>query len=89
MHHRSTNGSFNSGSGGKTTRDEEELDKLLLGKCAVQSLFSDFEFSDIKFNDTPRFGHYFERFNLLHQSNTSSDIMRFSNFFVCVEQKCH
>ena len=56
MHHRSTNGSFNSGSGGKTTRDEEELDKLLLGKCAVQSLFSDIEFSD-----TPRFGHYFER----------------------------
>ena len=32
MHHRSSNGSFNSGSGGKTTsRDEEELDKLLLG----------------------------------------------------------
>ena len=53
MHHRSTNGSFNSGSGGKTTRDEEELDKLLLGKCAVQSLFSDFEFSDIKFCDIP------------------------------------
>ena len=51
MHHRSTNGSFNSGSGGKTTRDEEELDKLLLGKCAVQSLFS----------DTSGYGHYFER----------------------------
>ena len=56
MHHRSTNGSFNSGSGGKTTRDEEELDKLLLGKCAVQSLFS-----DIKFSDTSGYGHYFER----------------------------
>ena len=61
MHHRSTNGSFNSGSGGKTTRDEEELDKLLLGKCAVQSLFSDIKFSDTQFSDTPRFGHYFER----------------------------
>ena len=47
MHHRSTNGSFNSGSGGKTTRDEEELDKLLLGKCAVQYLISDIKFSDI------------------------------------------
>ena len=47
MHHRSTNGSFNSGSGGKTTRDEEELDKLLLGKCAVQYLINDIKFSDI------------------------------------------
>ena len=55
MHHRSTNGSFNSGSGGKTTRDEEELDKLLLGKFTVQSLFS-----DIKFSDILRFGIYFE-----------------------------
>ena len=51
MHHRSTNGSFNSGSGGKTTRDEEELDKLLLGKCAVQYLISDIKFSDIEFTD--------------------------------------
>jgi hypothetical protein len=55
MHHRSTNGSFNSGSGGKTTRDEEELDKLLLGKFTVESLFS-----DIKFSDILRFGIYFE-----------------------------
>ena len=65
MHHRSTNGSFNSGSGGKTTRDEEELDKLLLGKFTVQSLFS-----DIKFSDILRFGIYFE--NNIIQFSTSN-----------------
>ena len=64
MHHRSTNGSFNSGSGGKTTRDEEELDKLLLGKFTVQFLFS-----DIKFSDILRFGIYFE--NNIIQFSTS------------------
>ena len=76
MHHRSTNGSFNSGSGGKTTRDEEELDKLLLGKFTVQSLFS-----DIKFSDILRFGIYFEnniiQFSTSNINATSCDLTPF------------